>query len=182
MPCTKRFLIIGLVVIFAKSQLSAACRNSVRYCEPVSPASWFLHWNLYLSYIVFCLGLQCSSNFFSTSANLSSLSPSPYWNVSNTLTASPPMTDKSVHTRFFSAASLIPVATSNLVHVFLQDFDRLDADLSLIFKGLGGGMFDVAICNFFIVSATMSVSANLCSYKFDNTSWHHATFFASSVQ
>ena len=66
------------------------------------------------------------------------------------------MTDTSVHTRFFLAASSIPVATSKLVHVILQDFHRLDADFSLIFRGLGGGVVDVGICNF-IVSVTMSM-------------------------
>ena len=94
------------------------------------------------------------------------------------------MTVKSVHIRFFSAASSIPDATSNLVHVFLQDFHRLDADLSLIFRGLGGGMFDVAICNF-IVSVKMSMRLQIHFkreiYKFDNTSWQHVTFLSASV-
>ena len=71
---------------------------------------------------------------------LSSLCPSPYSKVSNTLTASSPMIDSSVHTLFLSPASSIPVAISNLSHVFFQDFHRLDADLSFMFRVFGAGI------------------------------------------
>ena len=78
---------------------------------------------------------------------LSSLSPSPYSKVSNTLTESSPMIDSSVHTLFLSPASYIPVAISNLSQVFFQDFHRLDADLSFMFRDFGAGIFTVAMSN-----------------------------------
>ena len=74
-----------------------------------------------------------------------SLSLSELSKVSNTLTVSSPMIDSSVHTLFLSPASSIPVAISNLSQVFLQDFHRLDADLSFMFRGFDAGI--ILFCN-----------------------------------
>ena len=70
------------------------------------------------------------------------------WNrFISSLTASSPMRDSSVHTLFLSPASSIPVAISNVSQVFFQDFHRLDADLSFMFRVFGAGILTVAMSN-----------------------------------
>ena len=52
-----------------------------------------------------------------------------------------------MHTLFLSPALSIPVAISNLSQVFPQDFHRLGADLSFMFRVFGAGILTVAMSN-----------------------------------
>ena len=122
MPSVNYFCIGGYMCLRDWRLLVEPFHFLFKYHDPDSPASWWRHWNLYRSYIIFRLGLEYSSNLFTTSCILSSLSPSPYTKVSNTLTASSPMIDISVQTLFLWPASSIPVAISNLSQVFFPIF------------------------------------------------------------
>ena len=113
---------IWLVVMAPKSQLSAAWRNSTLYCAPDSPAFWLRHWNLYLSKLIFCRGLLCSSNLRETSSELPSLSPSLCWKASHcdSVFANHPQECRVLYALFLADASSMPVTISNRFHVLSQ--------------------------------------------------------------